>query len=116
MERAPSLGLQARVHVDQAEQKDPDDEPYERLKKITKKITSELAERASDIIMNRFGLTESGEKKTLEEIGKKYKIVSLMPNDSFILDFKDGFFKNGVIMIEIGDFFRCHEIEVEGNF
>jgi len=44
-------------------------------KKITKKITSNLAMRASDVIMNRFGLTADGKRKTLEEIGKKYNIT-----------------------------------------
>lgn len=44
-------------------------------KKITKKITAHLPERATDVIMNRFGLTEDGKKKTLEEIGKKYNIT-----------------------------------------
>src|SRR3989344_6637209 len=44
-------------------------------KKITKKITSNLQERASDVIMNRFGLTSDGKRKTLEEIGKKYNIT-----------------------------------------
>ncbi|OGI60096.1 hypothetical protein A2641_02915 [Candidatus Nomurabacteria bacterium RIFCSPHIGHO2_01_FULL_37_25] len=44
-------------------------------KKVTKKITSRLTPRAFDVIMNRFGLTSDGEKKTLEEIGKKYKIT-----------------------------------------
>src|SRR3989344_6798634 len=44
-------------------------------KKITKRITSRLASRASDVIMNRFGLTADGKRKTLEEIGKKYKIT-----------------------------------------
>ena len=44
-------------------------------KKITKKITSNLAMRASDVIMNRFGLTVDGKRKTLEEIGKKYNIT-----------------------------------------
>ena len=44
-------------------------------KKITKKITSHLAARASDVIMNRFGLTEGGKRKTLEEIGTKYNIT-----------------------------------------
>ncbi len=43
--------------------------------KITKRITSELAARASDVIMNRFGLTADGKRKTLEEIGKKYNIT-----------------------------------------
>ena len=44
-------------------------------KKITKKITSHLTPRASDVIMNRFGLTVDGKRKTLEEIGKKYNIT-----------------------------------------
>jgi hypothetical protein len=44
-------------------------------KKVTKKITSHLADRASDVIMNRFGLTADGRKKTLEEIGRKYNIT-----------------------------------------
>ena len=44
-------------------------------KKITKKITSQLQDRASDVVMNRFGLTADGERKTLEEIGKKYNIT-----------------------------------------
>jgi hypothetical protein len=44
-------------------------------KKVTKKITSNLATRASDVIMNRFGLTADGKRKTLEEIGKKYNIT-----------------------------------------
>jgi len=44
-------------------------------KKITKKITSQLKDRASDVIFNRFGLNDLGEKKTLEEIGKKYNIT-----------------------------------------
>ena len=29
-------------------------------KKVTKRITSQLQDRASDVIMNRFGLTEDG--------------------------------------------------------
>jgi len=44
-------------------------------KNITKKITSHLGERASDVIMNRFGLLSNGERRTLEEIGKKYNIT-----------------------------------------
>ena len=43
--------------------------------KITKKITSHLSDRTLDVIMNRFGLTADGKKKTLEEIGRKYKIT-----------------------------------------
>ena len=44
-------------------------------KKVTKKITSHLQDRASDVIMHRFGLTADGARKTLEEIGKKYSIT-----------------------------------------
>ena len=44
-------------------------------KHITRKITSELSPRASYVIASRFGLTDKGEKKTLEEIGKKYNIT-----------------------------------------
>lgn len=43
--------------------------------KVTKRIISPLAARASDVIMSRFGLTPDGKKKTLEEIGKKYNIT-----------------------------------------
>ncbi len=44
-------------------------------KKVTKKIISHLTDRSLDVIMHRFGLTEEGKRKTLEEIGKKYKIT-----------------------------------------
>lgn len=44
-------------------------------KQVTKKITSHLQDRASDVIMNRFGLTGDAERKTLEEIGQKYNIT-----------------------------------------
>src|SRR3989344_3789204 len=44
-------------------------------KQVTKRITSHLHDRAEDVVLNRFGLTAEGEKKTLEEIGKKYGIT-----------------------------------------
>jgi hypothetical protein len=44
-------------------------------KQVTKRITSNLHDRASDVIMNRFGLNADTERKTLEEIGKKYNIT-----------------------------------------
>lgn len=44
-------------------------------KQVTKKITSNLQDRASDVIMSRFGLTGDAARKTLEEIGKKYNIT-----------------------------------------
>lgn len=45
-------------------------------KQVTKRITSHLQDRASDVIMHRFGLDVNDiERKTLEEIGKKYNIT-----------------------------------------
>ncbi|HEY4715255.1 MAG TPA: HTH domain-containing protein [Candidatus Paceibacterota bacterium] len=44
-------------------------------KQVTKKITSDLAPRAYDVISNRFGLTDDAEQKTLEAIGDKYGIT-----------------------------------------
>ena len=44
-------------------------------KQVTKKITSHLQDRANDVIMNRFGLTATAERKNLEEIGQKYGIT-----------------------------------------
>jgi len=44
-------------------------------KQVTKRITSQLQDRTRDVIMNRFGLTADAERKTLEEIGKKYNIT-----------------------------------------
>lgn len=44
-------------------------------KQITKRITGGLHERARDVIVHRFGLGDSAQKKTLEEIGKKYSIT-----------------------------------------
>lgn len=44
-------------------------------KQVTKKITSHLHDRARDVIINRFGLGADTEKKTLEDIGKKYGIT-----------------------------------------
>lgn len=43
--------------------------------KITKKITAHLPNRSAEVIMSRFGLSVDGEKRTLEEIGKKYNIT-----------------------------------------
>lgn len=45
-------------------------------KQITKKITAHLGDRPLDVILNRFGLNaDDVERKTLEEIGQKYKIT-----------------------------------------
>lgn len=42
---------------------------------ITKQLTSCLKDRTRDIIVQRFGLSESAEKKTLEAIGDRYGIT-----------------------------------------
>jgi len=44
-------------------------------KQVTKRILSNLSPRAHEVIINRFGLTDPAEKKTLEAIGKKYGIT-----------------------------------------
>lgn len=45
-------------------------------KQVTKRLTQHLQDRASDVIMNRFGLDINDvERKTLEAIGKKYNIT-----------------------------------------
>ncbi len=44
-------------------------------KQLTKKLTSHLQDRSSDVIMNRFGLGNDLEHKTLEAIGEKYGIT-----------------------------------------
>ena len=66
-------------------------------KQITKNITSHLQDRTRDVIMNRFGLTVDAEKKTLEEIGKKYNItrerVRQIEDAALILIKKSGAYK-----------------------
>lgn len=44
-------------------------------KQVTKRILSDLSPRAYEVIINRFGLTDSAERKTLEAIGQKYGIT-----------------------------------------
>jgi hypothetical protein len=46
-----------------------------KAKQISKKLLSELGERALDVVSNRFGLTPDSERKTLESIGQKYGIT-----------------------------------------
>lgn len=66
-------------------------------KKVTKRIMSHLKDRSGDVILNRFGLTSDGEKKTLEEIGKKYNItrerVRQIEDSAITLIKKSGAFK-----------------------
>lgn len=44
-------------------------------KNVTKKILSPLQDRSLDVIINRYGLGNDVERKTLEEIGQKYGIT-----------------------------------------
>lgn len=44
-------------------------------KQVTKRLLSNLQDRAHDIIVNRYGLTDNADSKTLEAIGKKYGIT-----------------------------------------
>lgn len=44
-------------------------------KQVTKRLLSNLQDRAYDIIVNRYGLSDNADSKTLEAIGKKYGIT-----------------------------------------
>jgi hypothetical protein len=44
-------------------------------KQVTKRLLSSLQDRSHDIIVNRYGLGDNAESKTLEAIGKKYGIT-----------------------------------------
>lgn len=44
-------------------------------KQVTKRLLSPLQDRAHDIIVNRYGLDDGADTKTLEAIGKKYGIT-----------------------------------------
>ncbi len=44
-------------------------------KQVTKRLLSNLQDRSHDIIVNRYGLGDTAESKTLEAIGKKYGIT-----------------------------------------
>lgn len=67
-------------------------------KQVTKRILSNLPERAYEVIVNRFGLADDAERKTLEAIGKKYGItrerVRQIENSALGLIRKSESFKN----------------------
>lgn len=44
-------------------------------KQVTKRMLSNLPDRAYEVITNRFGLTDDAQRKTLEAIGQKYGIT-----------------------------------------
>lgn len=67
-------------------------------KQVTKRILSSLPPRAHEVIVNRFGLTDDAERKTLEAIGQKYGItrerVRQIENSALALIRKSESFKN----------------------
>jgi hypothetical protein len=67
-------------------------------KQVTKRILSSLPLRAHEVIVNRFGLTDDAERKTLEAIGQKYGItrerVRQIENSALALIRKSESFKN----------------------
>jgi len=67
-------------------------------KQVTKRMLSPLPPRAYEVIVNRFGLTDDAERKTLEAIGKKYGItrerVRQIENSALALIRKSEVFKN----------------------
>lgn len=73
-------------------------------KQVTKKILSDLPPRAHEVIVNRFGITLDGDRKTLEAIGKKYGItrerVRQIENGALALIRKSEAFKNEKEVVE----------------
>jgi len=67
-------------------------------KQVTKRILSNLPPRAYEVVVNRFGITDDGERKTLEAIGQKYGItrerVRQIENSALALIRKSDAFKN----------------------
>ena len=67
-------------------------------KQVTKRMLSTLPPRAYEVVVNRFGLTDDTERKTLEAIGKKYGItrerVRQIENSALALIRKSEAFKN----------------------
>jgi len=73
-------------------------------KQVTKRILSNLAPRAYEVVVNRFGITTDGERKTLEAIGQKYGItrerVRQIENGALVLIRKSEAFKSEKAVFE----------------
>jgi hypothetical protein len=67
-------------------------------KQVTKRMLSGLSPRAYEVVVNRFGITDDAQRKTLEAIGQKYGItrerVRQIENTALALIRKSEFFKN----------------------
>lgn len=73
-------------------------------KQVTKRMLSNLPERAYEVVTNRFGLTDDAQMKTLEAIGKKYGItrerVRQIENAALALIRKSAAFKDEKAVFE----------------
>src|SRR5574343_961405 len=73
-------------------------------KQVTKRMLSNLPDRAYEVVVNRFGLTDEAERKTLEAIGKKYGItrerVRQIENSALSMIRKSDSFKNEKAVFE----------------
>ena len=73
-------------------------------KQVTKRILSNLPPRAYEVVVNRFGITDDGERKTLEAIGQKYGItrerVRQIENSALALIRKSEAFKSEKAVFE----------------
>jgi len=73
-------------------------------KQVTKRMLSNLPPRAYEVVTNRFGLTDEGDRKTLEAIGQKYGItrerVRQIENSALALIRKSEAFKNEKAVFE----------------
>jgi len=67
-------------------------------KQVTKRLLSGLSPRAHEVVINRFGITDDAQRKTLEAIGKKYGItrerVRQIENAALSFIRKSDFLKN----------------------
>lgn len=67
-------------------------------KQVTKRLLGDLPPRAYEVVVNRFGITDDAQRKTLEAIGKKYGItrerVRQIENAAMSLIRKSDSFKN----------------------
>jgi len=75
-----------------------------KTKQVTKRMLSGLSPRAYEVIVNRFGLTDDAQRKTLEAIGQKYGItrerVRQIENTALSLIRKGESFKNEKAVFE----------------
>lgn len=75
-----------------------------KTKQVTKRMLSDLSPRAYEVIVNRFGITDDAQRKTLEAIGQKYGItrerVRQIENTALSLIRKGDSFKNEKAVFE----------------